>query len=70
MADPLSIAASVAGLVSLGAAMLNATFKLFTAVNDAPAHAKALLRSCNSLNVALSQVQRCLLSNEIALLDH
>lgn len=69
MADPLSIAASVAGLISLGAATLKATHQLVSAIKHAPAQAKLLLDSGESLNTALEQLERYMRGDNVKNLD-
>lgn len=61
MADPLSVAASVAGLVALVGTVSKSGFQFFSSIKDAPDNAKNLVRSLYTLNVALGQIQQNLL---------
>jgi len=61
MSDPLSIAASVAGLLSLAGTASKSIFQFISSIADAPEQARHLTRELYALNVALGQVQGSLL---------
>lgn len=69
MADPLSIAASVAGLVALAGTVSNKVFLFFSSIIDAPENARVLVSALYSLNVTLGQVQTNLLDSRFVA-DH
>ena len=62
MADPLSIAASVAGLVGLVGTVSKTVFQFFTSIIDAPDSARHLVSSLSALNLALGQIQQNLVN--------
>ncbi|KFY30644.1 hypothetical protein V493_01776 [Pseudogymnoascus sp. VKM F-4281 (FW-2241)] len=61
MSDPLSVAGSVAGLISLGAATTKLVYQFVSSIRDAPKDVKAITRSLYGVNIALCQVQTLLL---------
>ena len=61
-ADPLSVAASVAGLVALTGSISKSFYQLFHSIHDAPSSVRALATGLFSLNIALAQVQEVLLN--------
>lgn len=61
MTDPLSIAASVAGIVALSGATSKFFLQFYRSIHDAPSNARDLASSLYTLNVALSQIQGSLL---------
>ena len=61
MSDPLSIAASVAGLLAFSGTVSKSVFQFVTSIKDAPEDARNLLRSLYTLNIALGQIQQNLL---------
>ncbi len=56
MADPLSIASGIAGLVTLSAAVLAAGYKYVNSLSSAPEDFKSLIRETASLSAILSQL--------------
>jgi hypothetical protein len=56
MAEPLSIASGIAGLVTLSTAVLAAGYKYVNSVSSAPEDFKSLVRETASLSVVLSQL--------------
>ncbi|KAL8795454.1 MAG: hypothetical protein Q9195_002043 [Heterodermia aff. obscurata] len=58
MSDPLSIAASVAGLLALTGTVSKSVIQFITSIKDAPEDARNLVRSLYTLNVALGQIQQ------------
>jgi cell division control protein 24 len=66
MADPLSVAASVAGLISLGAATSKLVYQFVSSVIDAPKEVRAIISSLYSVNIALCQIQTLLLDQVFA----
>jgi hypothetical protein len=56
MADPLSIAASVAGLISLGTSIAQGGYSYLSAARAAPKEIVQLLSQISALNIVLSQV--------------
>ena len=61
MADPLSVAGSVAGLVALTGTISKSVFQFFSSIKNAPENARHLVRSLYSLSIALGQIQQNLL---------
>lgn len=61
MSDPLSIAASVAGLAALTGTISKTVFQFLSSIKDAPEAAQQLARSLATLNIALGQIQQNLL---------
>ena len=61
MSDPLSIAASVAGLLALTGTVSKSVFQFLTSIKDAPENARNLVRSLYTLSVAFGQIQQNLL---------
>ncbi|KAF8536163.1 hypothetical protein BDD12DRAFT_299767 [Trichophaea hybrida] len=57
MSDPLSIAASIAGLLCLAGTASKSIFQFISSIADAPEQARHLTRELYALNVALGQVQ-------------
>lgn len=55
MAEPLSIASGIAGLITLSAAVLTAGYNYVNSVSSAPADFKSLIRETASLNGLLSK---------------
>lgn len=55
MADPLSIASGVAGIITLSSAVVAAGFKYFSSVGSAPADLKNLVREISLLHTLVSQ---------------
>ena len=53
MVDPLSIAASVAGLISLAASVIQNGYKLFNTVRDCPKELLTILSEVSGLNGVL-----------------
>ena len=62
MPDPLSVAGSVAGLITLGAAVSKLFLQFYRSIHDAPSNARILASALYTLNIALSQVQGNLLN--------
>jgi hypothetical protein len=65
MFDPLtilSIASSVAGILSLAGSVSKTTIQFISSITDAPENARSLARVINSLSIALTQVQRNILN--------
>jgi len=62
MADPLSIAAGVAGLVALAGTVSKTFYQFFASIHDAPASVRDLATALVTLNIALGQVQENLLN--------
>ena len=58
MSDPLSIAASVAGLLALTGTVSKSVFQFVTSIKDAPEDARTLVRSLYTLNVVFGQIQQ------------
>ena len=56
MAEPISMASGVAGLVTLSAAVLTAGYKYLSSVSSAPEDFKGLIRETASLNTVLAQL--------------
>jgi hypothetical protein len=56
MAEPLSIASGIAGLISLSATVLTAGYNYLNGVSSAPEDFTSLIREIASLNVVLSQL--------------
>ena len=67
MSDPLSIAASVAGLLAFTGTVSKSVFQFVTSIKDAPEDARNLVRSLYTLNIALGQIQQNLLDPDFAL---
>ncbi|KAF8242584.1 hypothetical protein K440DRAFT_115870 [Wilcoxina mikolae CBS 423.85] len=67
MTDPLSLAASVAGLLSLARTVSKSAFQFITSILDAAEQARSLVSALYSLNVALVQVQGSLLDPKFVL---
>lgn len=61
MADPLSIAASVAGLAATAGTASKGLYQFFQYIHDAPSVAKDLAHSLHILHLVLSQIQELLL---------
>jgi hypothetical protein len=61
MGDPFSVAASVAGVISLGAATTKLFYQFITTIIDAPREVQAITSSLYSVNIALCQIQTLLL---------
>ncbi|KAL4804646.1 hypothetical protein BDV18DRAFT_161741 [Aspergillus unguis] len=61
MTDPLSVSASVAGLISICAGSTKLVFRFVTSIVDAPKEVRATIASLNGLNIALCQIQNLLL---------
>lgn len=61
MADPLSIASSVAGLVATAGTVSKLFYQFFQSIHDASSTARDLARTLYTLNLALSQIQETLL---------
>ena len=61
MIDPLSIAASVAGIVALSGTVSKSFFQFFRSIYDAPSAVRDLASALYTLNIALAQVQGSLL---------
>jgi hypothetical protein len=61
MSDPLSVAASVAGLISLGAATSKLFYQCVASIIDAPKEIQTITSSLYSVNIALCQIQTLLL---------
>lgn len=65
MAEPLSIASGIAGLITLSTAVLAAGYKYLNSVSSAPEDFKSLVRETASLNAVLSQLISHSLSEQI-----
>ena len=61
MTDPVSVAASVAALISLGAATSTLFYQFTSSIIDAPQDVHAITSSLYGVNIALCQIQRLLL---------
>lgn len=56
MADPLSIAASIAGLITLGTSIAQGGYSYLSAARAAPKEIVQLLNQTSALNIVLSQL--------------
>jgi len=56
MAEPLSIASGVAGIITLSSAVVAAGYKYFNSVRSAPEDLKILVREIGGLNTLISQL--------------
>jgi IS30 family transposase len=65
MAEPLSIASGIAGIITLSTAVLTAGYKYLNSVSTAPEEFKSLVRETASLNAVLSQLISHSLSEQI-----
>ena len=65
MAEPLSTATGIAGLIALSTAVLTAGYKYLNSVSSAPEYFKSLVRETASLNAVLSQLISHSLSEQI-----
>lgn len=63
MADPLSIAASVAGLLSLAQAVIIGLNNYVMTAKEAPAEIRALVGELESLSTVLHEIETTLVSN-------
>jgi DNA-binding transcriptional regulator YbjK len=61
MSDPLSVVASVAGVISLGAATTKLFYHFVSSIIEAPREVQAITSSLYSVNIALCQIQTLLL---------
>lgn len=66
MAEPLSIASGIAGLITLSTAVLAAGYEYLNSVSRAPEEFKGLVSEIACLNTVLSQVISFCLSDQIA----
>ncbi|KAK6359876.1 hypothetical protein TWF696_001005 [Orbilia brochopaga] len=61
MSDPLSVAGSVAGLITIAAATSKLVYQFVSSVVDAPKEVQAITSSLYGMNIALCQIQTLLL---------
>jgi hypothetical protein len=70
MLDPLSTAASVAGLIALAGTISKSLYQFFCSIYDAPSIARELTSALYTLNIALSQIQGSFIhANFVAVAD-
>ncbi|KAL9612437.1 MAG: hypothetical protein Q9167_002985 [Letrouitia subvulpina] len=62
MTEPLSVAASVAGIVALSGSVSKFFLQFYRSIHDAPPVARDLASALYTLNIALSQIQGSLLN--------